>query len=153
MMKLNDYFPRWRVELKWWGIVVVRSFIGSQPSSDPAQVSLGGYRPPAQPLPPASTRYCWSEIVVGAFFNEETPSSRHVSGRGAGRVPLSRSTEDIDLLLSWRMRASFKKTNAASETIPTRNVLSSWVYPSLSLIHVVSCPTRLSYFSIPKTEK
>ena len=92
MMKLYDYFPRWRVELKWWRIVALRTFIGCR------SVHGSGARR-ACLLPAACAAHPAFHPLVG--FLEIRGGVFVVSAAAGQGGSLLRRVEDVDLLLNW----------------------------------------------------
>ena len=101
-MKLNDYFPRWRVELKWWRIVAWRTFIGWAAWIRRKQAR--SYRAACAARPPASIHPSQGR----AFFNSQG-WCRRVRSRRAGRSPLSFSLRTLISCSSGGVPASSEK--------------------------------------------
>ena len=100
MMKLYDYFPRWRVELKWWRIVALRTFIGCR--------SVHGSGARRACLLPAACAAHPAFQPPGRLSWNQGWCLRRVSGRRAGRLPSPprggrwSSAQLMECALYWR---------------------------------------------------
>ena len=117
MMKLYDYFPRWRVELKWWRIVALRTFIGcrSVHGSGARRACLLPAACAAR-LPPPWSAFLKSGVVSSSC---QRPQGRAAPFSAAWRTLIFCSTDGMRALLekiSQSLSAKKCRTFLVSQT-------------------------------------